>query len=151
MDDFLNEIRAFRLRPRRSTLAGDGSFETSFSGDSSFSSQGANKSFEFELPRLRKVHSSAPQKRSALGVGLGRPSTRAGAGVGDETVLVDLTRMDESLERRRTSRSKPFKSNRGQAAEGNQSIDSNQSYSFDSSFQLPPGTFCQTCSPEYDI
>lgn len=110
----MKEIKLVKLRtaPRRSSLAGDRSMDASFSsGESSFSSQGAgpgNRSFEFGRPQLRKVRTLPNGRRiSEIDMPGRRGRAAIGTRVGEESVLVDLTLMDQSHKRRRTSRTQP--------------------------------------------
>lgn len=99
MEDFLKEIKSVKLRPRRSSVAGDRSIDGSFSSEhSSFSSQG-NKSFEFGMPKLRKVRTLS-NGRKVSDIDEHRHSHLGYADFGEESVIVDLTRMEESLDRR---------------------------------------------------
>lgn len=103
MEDFLREIKSVKLRPRRSSAVGDRSIDGSFSSEgSSFASQG-NKSFEFGMPNLRKVR-TLPNGRKVSDADAPGSHHRSHLGYGDigeESVLVDLTKMDGLRERRR--------------------------------------------------
>ena len=96
MDAFLSELKTVKLRRSSNSFSADASFSSI--GSNSFNNSTGSSETSFSFPKLRKVVTLPNGKKvSDLDASTRRPrgsGIGVGGGVGDESVVVDLTLMD---------------------------------------------------------
>jgi hypothetical protein len=95
MDAFLSELKTAKLRRTSNSFAIDNSFSNVGSASFSTSATSSDQSFSF-MPKLRKVITLPNGKKVSELDASGHFSNDSGyrGGVGDESVIVDLTQME---------------------------------------------------------